>query len=197
RDPGRGPAVRAGGERSDPRPTPSRRRAAGRGVMACGGSARQPGQTVDHLIVGVAVRPVLAGLERLDDRVPRPVGVLRRVLVRRVVAAADVPAGHAEPQVDPLVSGFEALLAAAAARLDRFAIRIVELLEMGADVCHGDLRRRSSRLLYGSAAVVYRAVDERSDPAVGGSGPGAPRTGVPHARGAAARKARPRRPAQA
>ena len=38
--------------------------------------------------------------------------VLRRVLVRRVVAAADVAALETEAEVDPRISGREALLAA-------------------------------------------------------------------------------------
>jgi len=42
----------------------------------------------------------------------RRVVVLRRVLVRRVVAAADVPAFEAQAKVDPRISGGEAFLAA-------------------------------------------------------------------------------------
>jgi hypothetical protein len=38
--------------------------------------------------------------------------VLRRVLVRRVVAAADVAALEAEPKVDPLIPGGKTFLAA-------------------------------------------------------------------------------------
>jgi hypothetical protein len=37
--------------------------------------------------------------------------VFRRVLVFRRIAAAHVPAGKAEPQVDPLVSGFHTIFA--------------------------------------------------------------------------------------
>src|SRR5215813_7169054 len=44
--------------------------------------------------------------------------VLRRVPVLRIVAAADVAALHAEPQMHPVVAHREALLAALGARLD-------------------------------------------------------------------------------
>src|SRR6266516_6292101 len=50
-------------------------------------------------LVDVAPEPVLARLERLDDRMRDRPRVLRRVLVRRRVAAADVAARHAAPQV--------------------------------------------------------------------------------------------------
>src|SRR2546426_75545 len=107
--------------------------------MAARGLPRKAGQAVHHEIVDEAVRPLLVGLERLDGRVPGLVEVLGRVLVRRVVAAADVTANHAEPEVDPLVSRLEAFLAASAARLDRVAARSGELLQMRTDFCHGDL----------------------------------------------------------
>jgi hypothetical protein len=47
------------------------------------------------------VEPVLPGLEALDHCVPRPVRVMPGVLARRVVAAADVPAGRAAPEMEP------------------------------------------------------------------------------------------------
>ena len=40
------------------------------------------------------------------------------VLVFRTIAAADVAAGEAEPQVDPVVADFEAILAAVGAGRD-------------------------------------------------------------------------------
>ena len=52
-------------------------------------------------IVRVAVTPRLAGLVGLNNRMPRLGGMLRGVLVLRIVAAADVPAGEAETQIDP------------------------------------------------------------------------------------------------
>ena len=107
-----------------------------RGVVARGGFARKDGEAVDHQIVDIAVHPILAGLVRLDDRVLRAVEVLRRVLVGRRVAAADVSAGHAKPQVDPFLSGVQAFLAAVTARLDGFAALLVEFLEVSAGIFH-------------------------------------------------------------
>jgi hypothetical protein len=43
-----------------------------------------------------------------------------RVLVRRIVAAADVAAAAADPQMQPLASAFQTLLAAERARRDGF-----------------------------------------------------------------------------
>src|SRR5438105_8353552 len=93
-------------------------------------------EAIDHQIVGVAVRPVLAGLERLDRRMLGPVEMLRRMLIRRRVAAAHVTAAHAQPEVDPLATGLQTLLASPAARLDRRATGLAELLEIAADRFH-------------------------------------------------------------
>ena len=54
---------------------------------------------------------VLAGFEALDDRVLSTLKMLRRVLVRRVVATADVPARQAESQMHPLRASRQTLLA--------------------------------------------------------------------------------------
>jgi len=55
--------------------------------------------------------------------------MFRGVLVLGRVAAPDVPAGQAHPQMDPAVFHFQTLLAAGGARFD-----IADLVEMGA-VC--------------------------------------------------------------
>src|SRR5438552_2693772 len=67
-------------------------------------------------LVDIAPAPVLAGLERGDDRMLRRMVVLGRVLVLRVVATADVAAGPAQAKVHPGVAGCEALLAAGGVR---------------------------------------------------------------------------------
>src|SRR5512139_1793609 len=64
-----------------------------------------------HLIL-VAPAPVFARLERAHDWVTHSTGVLGCVSVRGGVAAADLPAAQADPQVDPVVAGLEAFLAA-------------------------------------------------------------------------------------
>src|SRR3954454_18090163 len=63
-------------------------------------------------LVDVAPRPVLARLERAEDRVPAALRVRGRMAVRRAGAAADVAALEADAQVDPLATAREAVLAA-------------------------------------------------------------------------------------
>src|SRR5690349_24508151 len=75
-------------------------------------------RVIDDRLVHVAPLPVLAGLERPDDGVPRLREVRRRVLVRRAVAATDVPARLAHPQVEPAVAPLPALRAPGIGRLD-------------------------------------------------------------------------------
>src|SRR6185312_6081935 len=66
----------------------------------------------DDRLVHEAPTPVLAGLERADDRVADLGPVLARVPLRRGVAAADVTAGQAFAQVHPDGAHGEAVLAA-------------------------------------------------------------------------------------
>ncbi len=88
-----------------------------------------PGRPKQQL-VDVAPAPFLAGLGGADDRVPAGLMVRGRVFALRVVAAADVTAGLAHPQVDPLHAEGQALLAARDLR------RKVEALDR-IEVCAG------------------------------------------------------------
>ena len=63
-------------------------------------------------VVLVTKAPTFAGLERFDHRMAACVKVLGRVSVDRIVAAPDVPANSAEPEVYPPITGFETFLAA-------------------------------------------------------------------------------------
>src|SRR5207244_11563628 len=63
-------------------------------------------------LVEIAPAPVLARLERANNRMRCSVVVSGCVTVGRVIAAADVTAGEADPQVQPLAAVAEALLAA-------------------------------------------------------------------------------------
>jgi len=66
--------------------------------------------------------------------VTRSVIVFRGMLVFRIVATADVAAGHAEPQVNPGIPHFQAFLAA----VRRAGFYIFDLIEMRAGcVWHG------------------------------------------------------------
>ena len=57
---------------------------------------------------------MLAGFDGRHDGMLRRMEMLGRVPILRIVAATDVSAGPAEPQVDPGIAQFEALLATAA-----------------------------------------------------------------------------------
>jgi hypothetical protein len=63
-------------------------------------------------VIEVAPAPGFAGLDRPGDGVTAAFMVGSRVPVPGVVAAADVTAGHAYPEVDPHHSDVQAFLAA-------------------------------------------------------------------------------------
>src|SRR5207249_9868980 len=60
-----------------------------------------------------------------EDRMMRRPKMRARVLVRRVVATADVPAAKAQPQMHPAVAGAQALFAAVGAR--RHGTNLIEM----------------------------------------------------------------------
>src|SRR5206468_1580323 len=84
-------------------------------------------------VVDVAPAPLLARLERADDRMRRRLTMRGRVAAGRAVAATNVPARETDPQVQPLPAVAQAVLAAVDRRRE-----LVErdLIEMGADVTH-------------------------------------------------------------
>src|SRR3954451_2992751 len=92
-------------------------------------------------LVDEAPDPLLARLERADQGVLARGEVLRRVLVRRRVAAADVPARETETQVHPAVARLEAV--DAAGHLLR-QLRDRDRVEMRAGRHFGVLRVRGS-----------------------------------------------------
>src|ERR1051325_9003392 len=71
---------------------------------------------IEHDLVDVAPAPALGRIIALDHRMAGGVEMFGGVAVGRAVAAADVPAGAAQPQVHPDRAALEALLAAARAR---------------------------------------------------------------------------------
>src|SRR5690606_17110566 len=87
---------------------------------AAGASAvgRAPGVALDleHHLVEVAPEPVLARLEALDEGVAGGVVMGGGVAAGRAVAAPDVAARGAAPEVDPAAATGEALSTAVAAR---------------------------------------------------------------------------------
>src|SRR3954453_19259906 len=97
-------------------------------------------------LVQVAPAPRLARLGRAHDRVVRLVEVRRGVAVRRVVAAADLAALPAQPQVNPRRADLQALLAT----LDPFRQFVLDGVEVGA---RGHPRKRYSSRRAGLAGV--------------------------------------------
>jgi hypothetical protein len=67
---------------------------------------------VQFELVDVTPAPSLAGLDRLHDRVLGAVEVLGGVFVFRRIAATDMAALQAQPQVHPRVTHLQALFAA-------------------------------------------------------------------------------------
>src|SRR5258706_15123227 len=93
-------------------------------------------------LVDITPAPVLAALERGDDRMLRRMVVLGRMLVLRVVATADVAAGPAQAKVHPGIADCEALLAAGGVRSVRHYE--LEMLAMRSHESTPLLQRRNS-----------------------------------------------------
>jgi hypothetical protein len=92
---------------------------------------RDPVRQIEQHFIDIAPTPPLRRIVALDHRVLGGVKMLGRVLVRRVVTAADVTAGAADPQMQPLAAAFEAFLAAERARRDA-----ADAGDVGAAFCH-------------------------------------------------------------
>src|SRR6266568_2618535 len=82
------------------------------GVVAGRGAGLGLLRRGQRCVIEVAPAPGFAGLDGPDDGVTAAVMVDARVPVPRVVAAADVTAGHAYPEVDPHHADAQAVLAA-------------------------------------------------------------------------------------
>src|SRR5204862_5181016 len=78
-------------------------------------------------LIDVTPLPVLAAFEGLHQRVMSGAEMLGGVLVLGGIAAADVPAGETQAEVDPGVAGLQTLFAAVRARL-----HVVDLIQVGA-----------------------------------------------------------------
>src|SRR5579871_5174489 len=62
---------------------------------------RRDARTVHEIAGFVIVEPRFAGLKARNDRVPRFVKMRRRMFAQRLVAASDVTALRASPQMEP------------------------------------------------------------------------------------------------
>jgi hypothetical protein len=78
--------------------------------VLAGKSRPNASAVLDQDLVHITPHPVLSRLDGLDDGVMGRMKMLRCMLVLRRIATSDVAANPAEPQVDPGVAGFEALL---------------------------------------------------------------------------------------
>jgi hypothetical protein len=85
----------------------------------------------EHHFIDVAPEPILAGLNGLNNRMFRSMKMLGGVLVFGTVAAADVAALLAEPEMDPGVAHFEAFFAAV-----NFRFNVANLIGVRTDVSH-------------------------------------------------------------
>src|SRR5215218_6148351 len=73
---------------------------------------------VEQHFVDIAPAPTFRRIVPFDHGMAGGVEVRGGVLVRRIVAAADMAAAAADPQMQPLASAFQALLATERARRD-------------------------------------------------------------------------------
>ena len=109
------------------------------GVSVIAGDRRQmrrlPVRKIEQDFVDVTPAPPFRRIIALDNRVTGGVKMLGGVLVGRLVAAAHMAAGAADPQMQPAVTRFQALFAARSARND-----VADASDMFAMGCHALLR---------------------------------------------------------
>jgi hypothetical protein len=85
-------------------------------------------------LVNVAIAPVLARLEGFDDRMPGCIEVLSSVFILARIAAADVSATAAQPQMHPRIARPQTIFAARRARRD-----FTDLIKVRTSWIHCDL----------------------------------------------------------
>src|SRR5882724_9850649 len=71
---------------------------------------------IEQHFIDIAPAPALRRIIAFDHGMAGSVEMRGRMLVRRIVAAADMAAGATDPQMQPLASAFQALLAPERAR---------------------------------------------------------------------------------
>ena len=77
---------------------------------------RRAAAKVQTNFIDIAPSPPFRRIVSFDDRMAGRMKMLGGVSIRRVVATANMSAGAAEPQMHPLRTGFQALLATPGAR---------------------------------------------------------------------------------
>src|SRR5262245_23306715 len=98
---------------------------------------------LEEQLVDIAPAPILAGLEALHHRMLRRLEMLGRVLARRLIAATDMAANQAHPQMDPATMRLQAFLAA----LRRARRDVADLIKMVAALGHARLLSQERRIV--------------------------------------------------
>src|SRR6266576_569407 len=86
---------------------------------------------IEQDFIDIAPAPAFRRIVTLDDRMLGGVEVLGGMLVGGIVAAADMTAAAADPQMQPLAAALEAFLATKRARRD-----IADAGDVSATLCH-------------------------------------------------------------
>src|ERR1700687_2443623 len=86
---------------------------------------------IEQYLIDITPAPSFRRVVTLDDRMARGVEMLGGVLVGRIVAAADVAAAAADPQMQPDTAALQAFLATERARRDA-----ADAGDVAAAVCH-------------------------------------------------------------
>src|SRR2546425_4718776 len=86
---------------------------------------------LEHYLVDVTPAPVLPWLEGLDNRVVGRMEMLGGVLILRLVTATHMSTDETETQVQPAVTGLQAILAPIGTRRD-----LTYLVEVATLLCH-------------------------------------------------------------
>src|SRR2546423_11034029 len=123
----------------------------------------RPRRGLEHELIHVAERPILAGLIAANDRMSRRVEVLRRMLAGRAVTAPDVATLETEAQVDPAHPGRETFLTTLGSPR---SVRedVVEVCAVGHDVTFGCVASldQPARPFSSSGAALAGATSDRA-----------------------------------
>lgn len=89
------------------------------------GASEGPIRGIEDTLIEVTPAPILAWLERLDDRMICCVEVAGGMAIRGLVATPDVTADHAQPEMDPPATDPQAVFAPLSAGRDLLDVRYV------------------------------------------------------------------------
>ena len=84
-----------------------------------------PLRQIEHDLIDITPAPAFRRIVTFNHRMLRGMEMFCGVLVRRGIAATDMAAGPADPQMDPHVTGFQTFLAAERARRNILNLRDV------------------------------------------------------------------------